>query len=136
MNPIAQRIMGIGAVIGFTATFAAGSPVTAEGALHLVTRALWAGVIFGVLGYVTGDILHRSISEIMQKEVEKLLLQKELRRQEKRRKVEEADQMLDVPGSEPGVEFTPELLEGPVIESEGPPPGGEPPPVEGELSSA
>ena len=72
----------------------------------------------------------------MQKEVEKLLLQKELRRQEKRRKAEEANQMSDVPGGEPGVEFTPELLEGPVIESEGPPPGGEPPPVEGELSSA
>jgi len=44
--------------------------------------------------------------------------------------------VLDVPGSEPGVEFTPELLEGPVIESEEPPPGGEPPPAEGEMSSA
>jgi len=136
MNPIAQRIMGIGAVIGFTATFALGSPVTAEGAMHLITRALWAGVIFGAIGYVTGDILHRSIAEIMKKEVETLLLQKELKRQEKKRIAEETSQMRDMPGIEPGGEFSPELLLGSETEGEEPTPGGETPPAEGEMSSA
>lgn len=128
--------MGIGAVIGFTATFAAGSPVTAEGAMHLITRALWAGVIFGAIGYVSGDILHRSISEIMKKHIETLLLQKELKRQEKERRAEETSQMQDMPGIEPGVEFSPELLLVPETESEEPPPAGETSPAEGEMSSA
>ena len=85
-------------MVGFMATFAAGSPVTESGAFQLVLRAISGGMIFGVLGFVIGELMHRYISKELEREVEALLLQKELRRQEKLSKAREVAEVLGETG--------------------------------------
>ena len=122
--------MGIGAVVGFAATFTVGSPVSADGALHLVTQALWAGIIFGIIGFATGAYMHRFVAELLDKEIDSMMLAKELKRQEKQRRIDEANKMMEMPGMEPGGEFSHELLSSPTVEGAGKSSQAEPPPVE------
>lgn len=82
MNPISQKLLGIGAVIGFTATFLAGSPEVND-VLGLVVRSLLGGIIFGVLGYFIGLMIHRFLSEKLEAQVESFLLERELKRQKR-----------------------------------------------------
>lgn len=125
--------MGIGAVVGFAATFTVGSPVSADGALHLVIQALWAGIIFGIIGFATGAYMHRFVAELLDKEIDSLMLAKELKRQEKLERIDEANKVMELPGMEQGGEFTAELLTSPTVEGAGNISQAEPPPVESEM---
>ncbi len=124
--------MGIGAVVGFAATFTVGSPVSVDGALHLLTQALWAGIIFGIIGYATGAYMHRFVVELLDKEIDSIMLAKELKRQERQQRIDEANKVMEMPGMEPGGEFSAEFLTPPTDEGAGIPPLAEPPPVESE----
>ena len=125
--------MGIGAVVGFAATFIVGSPVSVDGALHLLTQALWAGIIFGIIGFATGAYMHRFVVELLDREIDSLMLAKELKRQEKQQRIDEANKVMEMPGMDPGGEFSAEFLASPTDEGAGIPPLAGPLPVEGEL---
>jgi hypothetical protein len=120
MNPIAQKAMGIGALVGFAATFAAGSPVSETGAMQLVLHSILGGFIFGALGFVAGELMHRFVAEGLEKEIEAILMQKELKRQEKKRKAEEAVEAMKAAGITPEVQFTMDVPETEAAGSEEP----------------
>ena len=88
MNPISQKLLGIGAVIGFTVTFLTGSPEMYD-VLGLVIRSILGGIIFGVMGYFLGLLMHRFLTEKMETELQAFLLEKELKRQKRLRVAEE-----------------------------------------------
>jgi phosphate/sulfate permease len=110
MNPIAQKASGLGAVIGFALTFVLGSPVSGEGALKLVLHSVLAGLIFGALGFVMGDLFHRFISEKLTMRIDAIILEKEMKRQEKLRRAQEQLEKLRAAGmTPPEVEFLPDM---------------------------
>jgi hypothetical protein len=111
MSPLAQKGMGFGVVIGFAATFAVGSPITEAGALALTLRSILGGLIFGLLGYITGEFMHRFVVDKLEMEIEAHLTEKELKRQEKRRRVQEQLETMKAAGISPDVEFTAEFPE-------------------------
>lgn len=83
MNPISQKLLGIGAVIGFTATFLVGSPEEFD-VFGLVLRSILGGVIFGFAGYFIGMLLDRFLKEKLDARIKAYLLDRELRRQRRR----------------------------------------------------
>jgi len=89
MNPIAQKLLGMGALMGFTLTFLSGSPVM-DDAMGVVLRSIAGGAIFGSLGYIAGLLVNQFISERVEVETKAYLLKKELKRQTKLQKVQEA----------------------------------------------
>jgi len=93
MNPVAQRLFGIGALLGFTLTFLSGSPVS-DDAMGLAIRSVAAGAIFGSLGYVFGSLIHGFISEKIDQETKAYLFKKELKRQNKLHKARETRDIL------------------------------------------
>ncbi len=80
-------MLGLGAVAGFTATFIYGSPEMFD-VLGLVVHSLIGGVIFGVLGYFLGSLLHRFVVEEIDKEIKTYTLAREMRRQKRRQAVQ------------------------------------------------
>ena len=119
MNPVAQKGMGLGALIGFTATFLSGSPVVGD-ALGLVLKSLAGGALFGAIGYFIGLLMHRSISEKLEKDVEAVVLARELRRQARQREAEEAESSKGIEDDEAGMDLDTGLLATPTEADEGP----------------
>ena len=110
MNPIAQRASGLGAIIGFALTFALGSPVSGEGAMDLMLQSILAALVFGALGFVVGELFHRFISEKLRSRIDAIILEKEMKRQEKLRRAEEQLEKLRAAGmTPPEIEFLPDM---------------------------
>ncbi len=122
MSPIAQKASGLGAIIGFALTFVLGSPVSGEGAMSLVLHSVLAGMIFGALGFVMGDLFHRFISEKLTMRIDAIILEKEMKRQEKLRRAQEQLEKLKAAGmTPPDVEFRSDMnIESTVVGEESP----------------
>jgi hypothetical protein len=125
MNPIAQKASGLGAITGFALTFLLGSPVTAEGASSLLLHSVLGALVFGALGFLIGELFHRFITEKLSSRINAIILEKEMKRQQKIRRVEEQMEKLRAAGmTPPEVEFLPDLS-APSPAGAGDMPGGE-----------
>ena len=81
----------MGALMGFALTFVTGSPII-DDAMGVVVRSVAGGAIFGSLGFVIGSLVSHYINERSEEEAKAYLLKKELKRQEKLNKAQDAAQ--------------------------------------------